>query len=132
MFDVGASELLVIAVTALLVVGPDRLPRVARTAGLYLGRARRAVYQLRLDVERELDAEDLARARQIVAQGRLPLDSLLDPGVADDTADDSAGRPAGGSAPTRPGAAAASPDQSGAAPGQVSMGRVESGRDTVA
>ncbi|HAZ60966.1 MAG TPA: twin-arginine translocase subunit TatB [Gammaproteobacteria bacterium] len=112
MFDVGASELLVIAVTALLVVGPDRLPRVARTAGLYLGRARRAVYQLRLDVERELDAEDLARARQIMAQGRLPLESLLD----SDAADDSAIRPAGGSAPTRPGSAAAANPELGAEP----------------
>jgi sec-independent protein translocase protein TatB len=80
MFDVGASELLVIAITALLVVGPDRLPRVARTAGLYLGRARRAVYQLRLEVERELDAEDLARARQLVQRGNLPLDTLQDGG----------------------------------------------------
>jgi len=78
-FDVGASELVVIGVTALLVVGPDRLPRVARTAGLYLGRARRAVYQLRLEVERELNTEDLERARQLVQRGTLPLDELLEP-----------------------------------------------------
>lgn len=79
MFDVGASELIVIAITALIVVGPDRLPRVARTAGLYLGRARRAVHQLRVEVERELHAEDLERARGLMTRGNLPLDEILDP-----------------------------------------------------
>jgi len=63
MFDVGFSQLLVIAVVALLVVGPERMPRVARTAGALLGRARRQIHQLRADVEGEVDFSEINRIR---------------------------------------------------------------------
>ena len=62
MFDIGFSELLLIMVVALVVVGPERLPRLARTAGIYLGRARRAIASVKADVQRELAAEELRRA----------------------------------------------------------------------
>lgn len=64
MFDVGFSELLLILVVALVVVGPERLPKLARTAGLYLGRARRMVASVKADVQRELAAEDLKQILQ--------------------------------------------------------------------
>jgi sec-independent protein translocase protein TatB len=64
MFDVGFSELLLILVVALVVVGPERLPKLARTAGLYLGRARRMAASVKADVQRELAAEDLKRTLQ--------------------------------------------------------------------
>jgi sec-independent protein translocase protein TatB len=64
MFDVGFSELLLILVVALVVVGPERLPRLVRTAGIYLGRARRAIASVKADVQRELAAEELKRTLQ--------------------------------------------------------------------
>lgn len=59
MFDVGFWELAVIMVVALLVIGPERLPRVARTVGLWLGRARSAFNSVKSDIDRELRAEEL-------------------------------------------------------------------------
>ena len=62
MFDVGFSELLVIAVVALLVLGPERLPRAARMAGLWARRARAQWHSVRAELERDLAAEDLRRS----------------------------------------------------------------------
>src|SRR5512139_1790246 len=64
MFDVGFSELLLTALVALLVIGPERLPKVARTIGLWTGRARRFVNQVKDDIEREMKAEELKRIVQ--------------------------------------------------------------------
>lgn len=64
MFDIGFWELTVIAVVALLVIGPERLPAVARTAGVWVGRARRFVATVKADVDRELKAEELKRVLQ--------------------------------------------------------------------
>ena len=61
MFDVGFSELLVIAVVALLVLGPERLPRAARMAGLWMRRARAQWHSVRAELERDMAAEDLRR-----------------------------------------------------------------------
>jgi sec-independent protein translocase protein TatB len=62
MFDVGLAELAVIALVALLVLGPERLPRAARMAGLYVRKARAAWHSIRSDIERELAAEDMKQA----------------------------------------------------------------------
>ena len=62
MFDIGFWELSVIAVVALLVVGPERLPKLARTAGLWVGRARRFVSSVKADIDREIAAEELKKA----------------------------------------------------------------------
>lgn len=59
MFDFSLWELLVIGVIALVVVGPDRLPALARTIGLWVGRARATVSSLRTEFEREVNAEGL-------------------------------------------------------------------------
>ena len=56
MFEVGFWELAIIAVVALLVVGPEKLPSLARTVGLYVGKIRRMVAQVKDDIEREVQA----------------------------------------------------------------------------
>jgi len=61
MFDIGFSELLVIAVVALVVLGPERLPKAARFAGLWVRRARAQWYSVKDELERELAAEELKR-----------------------------------------------------------------------
>ena len=61
MFDIGFSELLLIGVVALLVLGPERLPGAARVAGLWLGRIKRGFNSIKEDVERELGADDIRR-----------------------------------------------------------------------
>lgn len=59
MFDIGFSELLIIGVVALLVIGPERLPKVARTAGAWLGRLNRYVSDVKGDIDREMRLEEL-------------------------------------------------------------------------
>ncbi len=62
MFDIGFWELTIIGVVALLVIGPERLPRVARTTGLWLGRARRFVSSVKADIDREIATDELKKA----------------------------------------------------------------------
>ena len=74
MFEVGFSELLLVGIVALLVLGPERLPVAARTLGRGLGQARRAMHALRTQVEREfdmpnLDSAPLQRLEQEIRQG---------------------------------------------------------------
>ena len=64
MFDVGFWELAIIAVIALLVIGPERLPKAARTAGLWVGRARRMVTDVKADIDREIRESDLAELKK--------------------------------------------------------------------
>jgi sec-independent protein translocase protein TatB len=66
MFDIGFSELLVIAVVALLVIGPERLPKVARTAGHLFGRLQRYVNDVKSDIQRELELDELKKLRSQV------------------------------------------------------------------
>ena len=63
MFDIGFSELLVIAVVALLVIGPERRPKVARTAGLLFGRLQRYVNDVKADIQREIELDELRKLR---------------------------------------------------------------------
>ena len=62
MFDIGFWELTTIAVIALLVIGPDKLPGVARQAGKWVGRARRFVGDVKSDIDRELKQEEIRKA----------------------------------------------------------------------
>uniref|UniRef100_UPI0028B17B5F Sec-independent protein translocase protein TatB n=1 Tax=Pseudomonas sp. TaxID=306 RepID=UPI0028B17B5F len=61
MFGISFSELLLIALIALLVLGPERLPGAARTAGLWIGRLKRSFNAIKTDIEREIGADDLRR-----------------------------------------------------------------------
>ena len=61
MFDIGFWELTIIGVVALIVIGPERLPGVARTAGLWFGRMRRFVSTVKADIDQQLKAEELQK-----------------------------------------------------------------------
>jgi sec-independent protein translocase protein TatB len=70
-FDVGFFELLLIGTIGLLVLGPERLPRAARTVGLWMRKARGAWYAMRAEMEREFADEELKRS---LAATRAELD----------------------------------------------------------
>ncbi len=63
MFDIGFSELVVCGIVALVVIGPERLPRVARTLGVVFGRLQRYVAQVKSDINREMDMADLGKVK---------------------------------------------------------------------
>lgn len=64
MFDVAFSEILVIAVVALIVIGPEKLPKVARTLGKLTGRLQHYVAGVKADIDRELRMEDMRKLEQ--------------------------------------------------------------------
>lgn len=59
--NIGFMELLLISIVALLVLGPEKLPQAARTAALWIGRARRGFNKVKADIEREINADDIRR-----------------------------------------------------------------------
>ena len=63
MFDIGFTELLIIAVVALIVIGPERLPKVARTVGHLIGRMQRYVNDVKADISREMELDELKKLR---------------------------------------------------------------------
>jgi sec-independent protein translocase protein TatB len=75
MFDMGFTEMMLIGIVALIVIGPERLPGVARTAGKYFGRLKRFMTSVKADVEQELRADEL---RQILADQQRELDTIKD------------------------------------------------------
>ena len=66
MFDVGFSEIVVIAVVALIVIGPERLPKAARTMGILFGRLQRYVNDVKADISREMELEELRKLQKEV------------------------------------------------------------------
>lgn len=77
MFDIGFSELLVIAIVALVVLGPERLPKAARFAGLWVRRARNQWDSVKQELERELHAEDIKRQMQDVRRSMQDTENEL-------------------------------------------------------
>ncbi len=75
MFDFGFSEMLIVGIVALLVIGPERLPSVAAKAGAYFARIRRFVTNVRADVEREFRTDEL---QKMLRQQQDELNSLKD------------------------------------------------------
>jgi sec-independent protein translocase protein TatB len=63
MFDFGFSKLLLLGIVALVVIGPERLPKVARTMGHLYGRLQRYVTQVKSDINREMEAADLGNMK---------------------------------------------------------------------
>ncbi len=71
MFDIGFWEIGIIAIIALLVVGPERLPAMVRTAGKWVGRGQRLARELRSELEREAVAQDIkAVSKEFLAEDR--------------------------------------------------------------
>ena len=77
MLDLGFSEMMVIAVVALVVLGPERLPKVARTLGQWVGRMQRYVSDVKADIHREMELEELRRFRQTVEEAATSVQSGL-------------------------------------------------------
>jgi sec-independent protein translocase protein TatB len=75
--DIGFSELMVIGVVALLVIGPERLPRVARTAGHLLGRFQRYVSEVKADINREIDLAELKNIRSSMEDAARSIESTV-------------------------------------------------------
>lgn len=144
MFDISFSELMLIGVIALIVIGPERLPKVARTIGHLIGRAQRYVNDVKSDIQQEMDIKDIGDLKgQIQDAARSVKDSmaevqssvessvnepideakkaLLDAqGLLSQTADDTSAAepdvPAAPEAPTSPPADATPPDSTQTAP----------------
>jgi len=82
MFDVGFSELVVIGLVALVVIGPERLPRVARTLGHLVGRLQRYVADVKADINREIELDELRKMRDQMQKAASDIDSSVSAEVA--------------------------------------------------
>ncbi len=77
MFDVGISEIALIGVVALVVLGPERLPKVARTAGHLFGRLQRYVANVKADINREMEFSELAKMKEEVASAAKSFEQTV-------------------------------------------------------
>ena len=77
MFDVGFSELFLIGIVALVVIGPERLPKVARMAGHLLGRMQRYVNDVKADINREIQLDELKKLRTDVQDTARNLETSI-------------------------------------------------------
>jgi sec-independent protein translocase protein TatB len=77
MFDIGFSELLVIGLVALIVIGPERLPRVARTLGHLAGRLQRYVADVKADINREVELDELRKMKDTVQEAASGVESSV-------------------------------------------------------
>ncbi len=83
MFDIGSAEMLVVVIVALIVLGPERIPKVVRTIGLIIGRARAMLRSVQAEMERELNPG-------VVRDLKLQLNNPTQP-ICEDTADQGSG-----------------------------------------
>ena len=77
MFDIGFSELMVIGLVALIVIGPERLPRVARTLGHLAGRLQRYVADVKADINREVELDELHKMKDSVQQAATGIEDSV-------------------------------------------------------
>ncbi|MGB8882856.1 MAG: Sec-independent protein translocase protein TatB [Azonexus sp.] len=77
MFDIGFSELMVIGIVALIVIGPEKLPKVARTLGHLLGRAQRYVNDVKSDINREIQLDELKKLHSEVTESARSLEDSV-------------------------------------------------------
>jgi sec-independent protein translocase protein TatB len=77
MFDIGFTEIVVIAVVALIVIGPERLPKTARTLGHLFGRLQRYVNDVKSDISREMELEELRKLQQEMKSAASDLESSM-------------------------------------------------------
>jgi sec-independent protein translocase protein TatB len=78
MFDIGFSEIVVIAVVALIVIGPERLPKAARTLGHLFGRLQRYVNDVKADINREMELDELRKLQKEVQTAASELKSSVE------------------------------------------------------
>ena len=77
MFDIAFSELLIIGVVALIVIGPEKLPRMARTVGHLAGRLQRYVSDVKADINREIELDELRKMRDSMQQAASEMQSSV-------------------------------------------------------
>ena len=82
MFDIGFSELIVIGIVALVVIGPERLPKVARTAGLLLGRLQRYVGDVKADISREMQLDELKKLQSEVQESARNFERSIERSIS--------------------------------------------------
>jgi sec-independent protein translocase protein TatB len=83
MFDIGFSEIVVIAVVALIVIGPERLPKAARTLGHLFGRLQRYVNDVKADINREIELDELRKLKTQVQTAAADLKSSVESAARD-------------------------------------------------
>ena len=133
MFDIAFSELLLIGVVALVVIGPERLPKVARTMGVLFGRLQRYVTQVKADINREMELSELSKVKSEFEGAAREFQRDIESKVSEAERDirevehdiDRQLRPDGGATGSQPGpaadeAAAAGPAQPAQAPAPAS------------
>jgi sec-independent protein translocase protein TatB len=77
MFDIGFSEILVVGVVALIVIGPERLPKVARTLGHMFGRLQRYVNEVKADINREMELDELRKLQSEVQSAARSIEESV-------------------------------------------------------
>jgi sec-independent protein translocase protein TatB len=77
MFDIGISEIMMIAVVALIVLGPEKLPKTARTLGHLFGRLQRYVSDVKADINRELELEELKKLQAQVKSAATDFEASM-------------------------------------------------------
>ena len=77
MFDIGFSEIVLIAVVALVVLGPEKLPKTARTLGHLFGRLQRYVNDVKRDIQRELELDELRKLQQNVQSAAKEIETSM-------------------------------------------------------
>ena len=83
MFDIGFSELLVIAIVALIVIGPQRLPKVARTLGHLFGRMQRYVNDVKADIAREMELDELKKLQSSMEDTARSMRDSVQQGISE-------------------------------------------------
>ena len=81
MFDISFMELLVISVVALIVIGPERLPTVARTLGHLYGRCRNFAYSVKIDIHNEMRMEELKKMQSSMQEAIQPIEHSVHHGI---------------------------------------------------
>ncbi len=113
MFDIGFSELVVIGVVALVVIGPERLPKTARTVGHLFGRLQRYVNDVKADINREMELDELRKLQREMQGAAREFEQSVTSAASEVQAgvrnverelNDAAATPAAGSAPATPAA----------------------------
>ena len=85
MFDFGLSELMIVGVVALVVVGPERLPRLARQVGEWMGKLQRYVADVKSDINRQVELDELRRMQQEVKDAAQSIESSVNAAVSETT-----------------------------------------------
>ncbi|MDP9898551.1 Sec-independent protein translocase protein TatB [Variovorax ginsengisoli] len=83
MIDLGISKIALIGAVALIVIGPEKLPRVARTVGMLLGKAQRYVNDVKAEVNRSMDLDELRKMKDTVHDAARDVEQSIHSGASD-------------------------------------------------